>query len=93
MLPGRILIPVGAAILTLFGVLTGTTTSARATATAGPATCESLKELALPNTIVFTAESVPAGSFAPPAGAPVQPIPTAPADAAAPTPLRAPRRR
>jgi feruloyl esterase len=42
---------------------------------AGAATCESLARLSLPATAISVAESVPAGSFAPPGGKPIPNLP------------------
>jgi feruloyl esterase len=45
-------------------------------ATPSPAaTCESLAKLALPDTSINTAESLPAGAFTPPSGPPIQNLP------------------
>ena len=42
---------------------------------AAPASCENLLKLALPNTTIKTAESVPAGSFTPPGERPIPNLP------------------
>jgi len=42
---------------------------------AAAATCESLAQLRLPHTTITTAARVPAGTFAPPSGAPIQNLP------------------
>ncbi|MGD0437471.1 MAG: tannase/feruloyl esterase family alpha/beta hydrolase [Bryobacteraceae bacterium] len=57
------------AIVTLLTLLTG------AVLYAAPASCESLAKLALPTTTIKIAESVAAGAFKPPQGAPIPDLP------------------
>jgi feruloyl esterase len=73
MFPVRILTTAGATVFTSLAIVTSsTTTSGRATPSA---TCESLAALVVPNTTMAVAQSVPAGSFTPPSGAPIANLP------------------
>lgn len=72
MLLVRTLTTAGASV---FAFLALATSSSTPTGASAPATCESLSALALTTTTIFSAQTVPAGSFAPPAGAPIPNLP------------------
>ena len=62
-----------ATMVALFACVASTPTSTRVAA--APAPCEGLAALALPDTVIATAQSVPAGSFTPPSGAALANLP------------------